>query len=502
MMAPGGEVDLAIIGSGFGGLGAAVMAQRLGIDSFVILERSVSVGGTWRDNTYPGCACDIPSHLYSFSFAQNPDWSRSYPAQPEIADYLERVKDRYHLSSRIRFGFEVTLMRWLDDAQRWEIRSKDGDIVRACAVISATGPLSQPARPSLPGMESFEGVMFHSAQWRHDVDLTGKRVGIVGTGASAIQIVPAIADRVAHLDVFQRTPPWVLPRDDRPAPRWRRSLYRRVPFLQRLHRWRIYLRQELLSIAFLGTGRLANGFTQRIEDETRALIDASFPESAEAHALVPEYKPGCKRLLISNDWYPALAKEQVEVVTTPIERLTADGVVTADGEHHSLDVLIMATGFAVSEFPSPLTIIGRDDVDLKEHWSEGASTDFGMTVSGFPNLWFLAGPGTGLGHNSIVFMIEVQLRHIARALRYVRTQGLSSIELRPEIEKAAYAELQDRIASTVWASGCSSWYVTDDGRIDTLWPGTTIEYWWRARRFDPRRYVVTSGRFGGISASR
>lgn len=502
-MSDGGlDVELAIIGSGFGGLGAAVMALEHGIESFVVLERSHAVGGTWRDNTYPGCACDIPSHLYSFSFAQNPEWSRSYPAQPEIEDYLERVKDRFKLDSHLRFGFDVETVRWSDEENWWELISRSGEQVRAAAVISATGPLSQPSIPDIPGLESFEGCAFHSAAWRHDVDVSGKRVGVVGTGASAIQLVPAIADEVDHLDVFQRTPPWVLPRDDRPAPRWRRRLYRTVPFLQRLHRWRIYLRQELLSVAFLGKGRLASRFTARIIEETKVQIDAAFSDAAVAETFVPSYKPGCKRLLISNDWYTTLAKDNVDVITASIESVSPRGIVTADGKEHELDVLVLATGFSVTQFPSPLTIYGRGGEDLKTRWLSGASTDFGMTVSGFPNLWFLAGPGTGLGHNSIVFMIEVQLQHIARALDYMRRNDVATIDVRPEREAESYEELQRRIATTVWASGCSSWYANEDGRVDTIWPGTTTEYWWRARRFDPRRYFLTFGRFGGIGGSR
>ena len=489
-------VDLAIIGSGFAGLGAGVMALEEGIDSFVILERARAVGGTWRDNTYPGCACDIPSHLYSFSFAQNPEWTRSYPAQPEIEEYLERVTDHFGLRSRIRFRFDVDSVTWDDAAGQWKITSCDGERVFASAVICATGPLSQPTIPDIPGLDRFGGAVFHSASWRHDIDLEGRRVGVVGTGASAIQLVPEIVGTVAHLDVFQRTPPWVLPRDDRPSPAWRRRLYRRVPFLQRLHRWRIYLRQELLATAFLGRGRVARAMADRIKEETKTMIAASFADDAQAASLVPDYVPGCKRLLISNDWYPAIARPEVSIVSASIDRFDETGIVTADGHHHDLDVVIMATGFAVSSFPSPLTIIGRDGTDLRDHWSNGASTDFGLTVSGYPNLWFLAGPGTGLGHNSIIFMIEVQLQQIGAALRHMRTKEVSVLELRPEIEASSYAEVQRRIARTVWSSGCSSWYVSDDGRVDTIWPGTTTEYWWRARRFDADRYVETPGRFG------
>lgn len=499
-MAAGVNVlDLAVIGTGFGGLGAAVMARRRGITSLAVLERSWTVGGTWRDNTYPGCACDIPSNLYSFSFAQNPDWTRSYPTQPELETYLERVTDEFDLRPLIRFGFDVSRLVWDEGALVWRIEATDGRVVLARSVISATGPLSQPADPVLPGLADFLGPVFHSARWDHDIDLRGRRVGVVGTGASAIQVVPAIADGAGHLTVFQRTAPWVLPRDDRPTPGWRRRLYARLPFLQRLHRWRVYLRQERLAVAFLGRGRLARLFRDRVRTEVRASIDASFPDPAEADRLVPAYEPGCKRILISNDWYPTLAREDVDVVTTSIERVTERGVRAIDGVEHELDVLILATGFAVSTFPAPMTVIGRRGVDLRQHWSDGATSHLGVSVSGFPNLWFLIGPGTGLGHNSMVFMIESQLRMISGALDHQRRSGVAAIELRPEVESASYAAHTRRAARTVWATGCSSWYLDERGRVDAVWPGTTVEYWWRTRRFRPGLYrsvgsVVGAGR--------
>jgi cation diffusion facilitator CzcD-associated flavoprotein CzcO len=495
-------LELAIIGSGFGGLGAGVMAKRHGIDSFVILERADAVGGTWRDNTYPGCACDIPSHLYSFSFAPNPEWSRSYPAQPELESYLERVTDEQGLRTHIRLGFTVRELRWIETEQCWLAEGTDGRAVRARSVICATGPLSQPSIPAIEGLADFDGAMFHSAKWDHAHDLAGERVGVIGTGASSIQLVPAIAPEVDSVTVFQRTPSWVLPRDDRPAPQWRRRLYRRVPFLQRLHRWRIYFRQELLAAAFIGRGRLSQKMTQGVIEQTHAQIAASINDSTLADALVPDYKPGCKRLLISNDWYPTLARDDVELVSTAIERITPGGIRTVDGVDHDLDTIVFATGFSVTDFPAPMRISGRNDEDLADHWVDGASTDFGTSVSGYPNLWFLAGPGTGLGHNSLVFMIEVQLQLIGGALDHMRENGLATVELRAEVESASYAELQRRISTTVWASGCSSWYRTDDGRVDTLWPGTTLEYWWRARRFRPSRYIGSASRFGAPTPAR
>lgn len=484
--------ELAIVGSGFGGIGAAITARRVGIDDFVILERADAVGGTWRDNTYPGCACDIPSHLYSFSFAQNPEWSRSYPAQPEIEAYLERVTDEHHLHAHLRFGFDVAELRWSDERGQWAITARSGEVVRARTVISATGPLSQPAHPDIAGLETFGGRVFHSAAWDHSQRLDGERVAVIGTGASAIQLVPEIAPIASTIGVFQRTPPWVLPRDDRPAPHWRRRLYRMVPPLQRLHRWRIYLRQELLSIALLGNGWLARSMRSRLADEVRAQIDSAITDPDLAAVLIPDYTPGCKRILISNDWYPTIARDDVDLITRPIDHVTPEGIVTNDGVEHRFDVIVLATGFAVTEFPAPMRIVGRNGIDLADRWADGASTHLGISVSGCPNLWFLAGPGTGLGHNSIVFMIEAQLHAIGDALRAIHEGRESVIEVRPEVEQRSAEEIQRRLADTVWVSGCTSWYRRTDGRVDTMWPGTTVEYWARTRRLRWSDHLTTS----------
>jgi len=495
------DVELAVIGTGFGGLGAGAMARRLGIDEFVLLERSGAVGGTWRDNTYPGCACDIPGILYSFSFAPNPDWSRSYPTQPELESYLERVADEFGLRDRIRFGFDVARLEWDDESGRWEFTATDGSLVRARQVISATGPLSRPSTASIPGLENFTGAVFHSAQWRHDVGLAGATVAVVGTGASAVQIVPAIADVAQRLVVFQRTPPWVLERDDRPTPSWRRRLYRRLPALSRLHRWRVYLRQELLVAAFIGPPRLAGRLRDRVRTEVRARIVEAFgavgSTGVDVETLVPEHEPGCKRLLLSNEWYPTLARSDVEVVPLAVERVTSDGVVSSDGVERRVDAIVLATGFDVESFPAPMEVRGRGGVDLREHWGEGAVSDLGVAVDGFPNLWFLLGPGTGLGHNSVVFMAECQLRFIAEALRWAARHEVDVLEVRREAAESDHDRRRERMTTTVWASGCRSWYRDAEGRFDALWPGSTIEYWWRTRRFHPERYRG-SGRTGQI----
>lgn len=477
-------LDLIIVGAGVGGLAAGVMARELGL-RFSIVDRGTTVGGTWRDNTYPGCACDVPSHLYSLSFAQNPDWTRSYPRQPEIEAYLEGLSDSLDLRRQIEFGCEVTAVVWDDHLQIWTICVADGSVRRARSVIMATGPLSRPSLPDIVGLDEFRGSMFHSARWDHSQDLRGERVAVIGTGASAIQFVPEIAPIAAQVTVFQRTAPWVLPRDDRPAPRWRRSLYRSVPFLQRLHRWRVYARQEMLAAAFIGRGRLAQGLATRIKQEVRNQIESSISDPVLQAQLTPTYEPGCKRLLISNDWYPALARENVEVCVSDVERITPTGILTADGVEHHVDTIIMGTGFAASDFPGPVRVVGRHGQDLAERWRDGAATHLGITVDGFPNLYFLAGPNTGLGHNSIIFMIEAQLHHVRGVLRSQRRHGDPVTMATSRAVAGFYESVQRRLARTVWTTGCTSWYRSAGGQVDTLWPGSTVEYWARTRWFRP-----------------
>ncbi len=497
-----GVVDVAVIGAGFGGLGAAVALQTAGFDSFVVLERADRVGGTWRDNTYPGCACDIPSHLYSFSFHQNPAWTRSYPAQPEIEAYLGGVVDRFALASHLRLGVGVAALHWDEVAASWRIVLDDGADVWARFVISATGPLSRPLVPDIAGLDRFAGTTFHSARWRHDHDLAGERVGVVGTGASAVQLVPQIAPVAARTTVFQRTAPWVMPRDDRPSPEWRRRLYARVPFLQRLHRWRIYVSLEMVVTALIGRGRVGRLVSEGIRRRGLAHLAASVADPERRALLTPSYAPGCKRLVIASDWYPALERSDVELVTESIIEVVPEGVRTADGALHPLDTLVLATGFAATEFPAPMRIFGRDGVEIARHWDDGARTHLGITVSGFPNLFLIVGPGTGLGHSSLVFMIEAQLNHVIGALCSARSTGVAAYELRRDVEARSYEELQERVSHTVWSSGCSSWYRSADGRVDTLWPGSTIEYWWRTRRFDPQLYEPRPRRFGEGPAAR
>ncbi len=475
---------IGIIGAGFAGLGAAIRLQRAGFGDFTVFERAADLGGTWRDNTYPGCACDIPSHLYSFSFEPNPEWTRMYPLQAEIWDYLRRVADRHGLRRRIRFGAEVREARWDHEKSVWRLSLAEGAAEEFDVLIGAIGFLTRPNLAGIAGLEAFEGVAFHSARWRHDVRLAGRRVAVIGTGASAIQIVPEVARVADRVLVFQRTPPWVLPRPDRAFAPWERRLFRALPLAQRLLRWAIYARQEALVSGFLGG--------QAVQKQLRAwatrLIERQVRDPRLRARLMPDYAPGCKRLLVSNDWYPALQRPNVELLTEAVAKLEGRRVFAASGAAREADVAILATGFTATEFVWPLQVFGRGGAELGATWRRGAASHLGISVAGFPNCFVLVGPNTGLGHNSIVFMIEAQLDYVLRALRRMRRRGLRTLELRPEVQARSYGALQARMKRTVWASGCRSWYLSEGGRNDTLWPGSTLEYWWRTRRFDADAY--------------
>jgi cation diffusion facilitator CzcD-associated flavoprotein CzcO len=483
------KVHVAIVGAGMGGLCAAIKLQQTGLDSIVILEQSNEVGGTWRDNAYPGCACDVPSHLYSFSFEPNTEWTRPYPQQPEIQDYILRVTRKYGLRSKIRFNTEVLALHWSSDLLSWRIEIADQADVLATHVILATGPLSKPLIPRLQGVESFEGSSFHSSQWRHDFDLTGKRVAIIGTGASAVQFGPEVAQVAAQVHVFQRTAAWVLPRWDTPYGAIRRWLYRSVPGLQVLSRWRVYWFNETVGLGFLGA-RWMQGLLKRLAlHHLRSQVDSP-PLQA---ALTPNFNPGCKRLLISNAWFPMLQRSNVTLITQPVATVQAHSVCTRDGHEYPCDVIIWGTGFKASEFVAPMQVFG-EAVDghvpeLSHRWrQEPAATRLGVTVAGFPNLFLIAGPSTGLGHNSLVFMIECQVHYITQAIRFAQAKGTGPLKLRCDVQARDYADIQYKMKRTVWSSGCRSWYQNDQGGIDTLWPSFTWKYWWHTRLFRPEDY--------------
>jgi cation diffusion facilitator CzcD-associated flavoprotein CzcO len=481
------ELRVAIIGTGFAGLGAAIRLRQSGVHDFVVLERADQVGGTWRDNSYPGCTCDVPSHLYSFSFAPNPGWSRSCSPQAEILDYLRDCADRFGVRPHIRFGHEVQGARWDGDARRWRIATSHGEVV-ARVLVAGMGPLSEPSVPDLPGLADFAGTTFHSARWDHDHDLTGERVAVIGTGASAIQFVPEIQPRVAELMVFQRTAPWVVPRGDRAISGPERWALRHLPGLQKVWRAAIYWGRETMVWAFLRP-RIIRAL-QRVAG--RHLARQVDDEALRAE-LTPDYTIGCKRILLSNDWYPTLTRPNVEVVTSGIAEVRPRSIVTADGAERPVDTIVFGTGFHVTDPPARDRLVGRDGLLLKDAWSDGMQAYLGTAIAGFPNLFMLIGPNTGLGHTSMVFMIESQIAYLLDALRTMDEQGLATVEVRPEVQADFNAGLQSQLVDSVWnAGGCRSWYLDEQGRNTTVWPGYTWRFRQRTRRFDLGSYATSS----------
>jgi cation diffusion facilitator CzcD-associated flavoprotein CzcO len=479
------DLDVLIIGTGFSGLCMGVKLLEAGMKSFLILERAGEVGGTWRDNHYPGCACDIQSHLYSFSFEQNPKWTRMFAPQPEIKAYLQHCAEKYGLLPHIRFGADVASARYEESEAQWHVTTRDGRSFRARALVAGIGGLAIPAIPSIEGLETFEGKRFHSAQWDHQYDFTGKHVAVIGTGASAIQFVPKIAERAAQLDLYQRTPPWILPKPDREISPFERKLFRWLPLTQHLFRSAIYWLLEMRVIAFTVRPKLAR------QAQTLAWRHiARFIKDPELRRkLTPDYMIGCKRILMSNDYYPALAQPNVEVVTDGIREVRPRSIVTADGREREVDAIVFGTGFKAQD-PIPRGLFfGRNGLDIVDAFKDGMEAYLGTTVHGFPNFFILMGPNTGLGHNSMVYMIESQVHYAMECLRAMRTHRLRAVDVRPEVQSRFNGWLQKRLVHTVWSSGCRSWYLNANGKNTTLWPGFTFTFRRLTRRFRKTDYV-------------
>ncbi|WP_370944123.1 flavin-containing monooxygenase [Amycolatopsis sp. cg5] len=482
------ETGVVIVGTGFSGLGMAIQLRKEGREDFVILEKADDVGGTWRDNTYPGCACDIPSHMYSFSFEQNPGWSRAYSPQPEIWDYLREVTKKHDLTRFTRFGQEMTGARWDSDEARWHVVTKAGDEFVARFLVSGIGALHIPQIPRLPGIEQFKGETFHSARWNHAYDLRGKKVAVIGTGASAIQFVPQIAPDVAQLKLFQRTPPWIMAKPDREMPTWARRAFGSVPLLQRAFRSALYWVLEARAVGFNGHP----GVMKIGEKLAKRHIASAIKDPALRAKLTPDYTMGCKRVLVSNDYYPALTRDNVDVVTDGVAEVREHSVVDGAGVEHEVDAIIYGTGFHVTDAFDDLDIIGRDGRNLGKEWgAEGMRTHMGITVSGFPNLFFLLGPNTGLGHNSVVFMIESQIRYIAQMLREVESRGAKAIDPRAGAQERFNVDIQRKLAKGIWTQGgCQSWYLDAKGVNRTLWPGFTWKYWLETRKVKTEEFEL------------
>ncbi|WP_460072421.1 flavin-containing monooxygenase [Streptomyces sp. YKOK-I1] len=479
-------VEALIIGSGLSGIGAAVALRRSGVRDLVVVEKADDLGGTWRDNTYPGCACDVPSALYSYSFAPNPEWTRAFAGQPEIRAYLRDTADRYGVTPLIRFGTEALRAQWDPREARWRVETTQG-VHLARFLVAAAGPWHEPLLPDIPGLADFPGEVFHSARWRHDHDLTGARVAVVGSGASAVQFVPAIQPRVDRLHLFQRTAQWVLPKPDHPVPTAERRLLRRLPGAGRALRGAEYAALEALGIGFRHPSLL------RAVQKVGALhLRAAVKDPGLRRALTPDYTLGCKRLLLSNTYYPALTRPNVTVHPTAVRSVEGSRVIGADGSTADVDTIILGTGFHILDMPIAGRVFDADGVSLDDHWKGSPDAYLGTTVTGFPNAFILLGPHLGTGHSSAYTILEAQLAYLTGAVRHFRAAGLTSMDVRPEVQAAFGAEVQQALPTTVYnAGGCSSYYLDANGLNSFSWPWSTGRLRRRLARFDPEAYDVS-----------
>ncbi|GAB2993851.1 NAD(P)/FAD-dependent oxidoreductase [Amycolatopsis acidiphila] len=473
---------VAIIGAGFGGLGMAIMLKRAGFTDFTVFEQAGDIGGVWRENTYPGAACDVPSPLYSFSFAPNRAWPRRYSTQPDILDYLRRTAKDEAVLDRVRLNTEVTGAEFDSGTGRWRVETGDGETFEADVLIPAVGQLSRRAMPDIPGADTFAGEIFHSAEWNHEVDLAGKRVAVIGTGASAIQFVPQIQPKVARLTVFQRSAPYVIPKADRAYTRWHHRIFRALPLSQLVGRLGTWSAGELLTMALTSVQPLG----RIVELLFRLQLRRQVPDARLRARLIPDYRVGCKRVLFSNDWFPALAQPNVEVVTDRITGITPAGVRTEAGEHEA-DVIVFGTGFKATEFLAPMHIRGAGGRELSQEWAGGAHAYLGISVPDFPNMFLIYGPNTNLGGNSIIYMMEHQCRYVLQILREIAVGRVSCVDVRRDVAERFDAEVQQRLSHSVWSS-CRSWYREENGRISTNWPGLVWEYHRRTARADLSAY--------------
>jgi cation diffusion facilitator CzcD-associated flavoprotein CzcO len=483
-------VDVLIVGAGFSGLGMGIKLREAGMNSFLILEKSSDIGGTWWENRYPGCACDIPSHLYSFSFEPSAEWSRMYPGQQEIHAYLKRCVERYGLGPHLRLNTCFREAVWDETSSVWRVTTGDGTCIQARVLVSGMGALHVPRYPELRGMERFSGPSFHSATWDHSVDLDGKNVAVVGTGASAIQFVPQIAPRAGKLYLFQRTPAWIVPRLDFAFSEQQRRRFRSISLLRWVLRQRIFWRQEVRVLAFLGN----RWFRKKMEAIAHRHLARHIKDPQLRATLTPNYELGCKRVLVSDDFYPTLNRSNVDLVTSAIREVREHSIVTEDEAERPVDVLIYGTGFRATEPLIGCLIFGRGRIELHDAWRKRMSAYLGITASGFPNFFILLGPNTGLGHNSVVLMIEAQVRYVMSCLKLMKKRGQQVMEVRPEVQQRFVNEVHGRLQQTVWLSGgCHSWYQDQKtGEVTTIWPGSVIAYVRRTRGVAASDYQLSA----------
>ena len=481
------KFDQLIIGAGFAGICAAIKLKEAGFNNFIIVERANHLGGTWRDNNYPGAACDVESHLYSYSFEQNPNWSRQFGPQQEILNYMDHCAEKYGINPHIQLNTSVEKAVFDEQQGQWFVSCNTGVTYQAQTVISCSGGLSQPALPDIKGIEDFKGKMFHSAQWDHSYNLQGKTAAVIGTGASAIQIVPAIAPVVKELQLFQRTPPWILPKPDKAISAFRQRMYNAIPFTRHFYRWQLYWTHEVAALGFTrrpGILKLASSMATRF-------LKKSVKDEALRKKLTPTYTMGCKRVLLSNEYYPALQRQNVTVITDHIAGINATGIKTVDGTQHNVDVIVLATGFQAAEGVVMFEIKGKNGISLNEAWKDGAEAYLGTSVAGFPNLFMVVGPNTGLGHSSMILMIEAQVHYLMEAIKLMKAQSLKYVDIKPETQAAFNADLQQKLSKTVWQSGgCISWYQTKTGKNVTLWPGYTFTFMKQTKNFEPQKYEL------------
>ncbi|GAB4126440.1 MAG: NAD(P)/FAD-dependent oxidoreductase [Rhodothalassiaceae bacterium] len=463
---------IAILGGGFAGVLMAIRLRKAGIGRFTLFEKSPQLGGTWHDNRYPGAGCDVPSHLYCYSFAPKADWSRKYASQPEILAYIEDCARQFDILPHCRLGCEIVSARWDEEARIWHLVTATGETQECDFLISGLGQLNRPYMPDIPGLADFAGDVFHSARWPGDFDPKGRRIAVIGSGASAIQIVPEIAKAAAHLTLFQRSPNWIIPRRDRAYGAHEIWAFRHLPFWRRLYRAYIYWLLESRFIAF----RKDSLLTGLIEWQARRHLRQQIPDAALRTRLTPDYPAGCKRILISDDFYPALNAANVRLKTAGIAHIEKDAILTDEGERIAVDTLVFATGFRTHDFVAPLEVAGRDGLPLAERWREGAEAHFGMAVDGFPNFLLLYGPNTNLGHNSIIFMLEQQTGWALNLIGEMRRRGLRRMEVDAQALKAHNDRVSAELDRLVWSAGCGSWYKTESGRIVNNWPGSTLAY--------------------------
>lgn len=480
------KAKIIVIGTGFSGIAAAARLLQQGERDLLILERGNDVGGVWRDNQYPGCACDVESHLYSLSFAPNPGWSRKFSPQAEIQSYLQTCANEFGLMRHICFHHEVQRLDWDEPTREWQIQTNMGEFA-ADIVIGAVGALSQPSIPELEGIERFQGEVFHSAQWPMDFDPAEKRIAVVGTGASAIQFIPHIQLQAELLHVFQRTPAWVVPQQNEFIKSKRQRVYRRFPALQKMARLNIYTKREAMVFGFRHPNWLKLLEKIAVNHMNKAIKDPVLKQK-----LTPDYRIGCKRILLSNTYYPALAQPNVEVHTAGITEVTEDAVIDAAGKRMPVDSIIFGTGFQVADFPIARHIYGRAGHSLQQEWNGSPKAYLGTTITGFPNLFLIQGPNTGLGHTSVILMIEAQVDHLLNVLKYMKHRQIKTIEPKPDAQKRFVEKTDQLTKGTVWVSGgCRSWYLDKTGRNSTLWPGTTLSFMKKADRFNREDYIAT-----------